>query len=287
MKKIGLVLEGGGMRGIFTSGVIDAFIDHHIEFEYIIGVSAGANNGSNYISKQRSRGKRILYEWSQDKRFIGLYSLFHEGSFFGMNFIFDKLSNELDPFDYDSFCKSSVIFKVGASNCDTGNAAYFEKHALCSKEFVGKNLRASCSLPILSPAVRIGKYRYLDGALTNPIPLDQSIKDGNELNVIVLTKQVEEGAKLTFMDHLFMGMSILRYPKLKTSILDSKNKYKESIKKAYQLQDEGKAIVLVPQEQLLSSRYAKNQKELLAMYQQGYQEAIHQMKRLKKWMQNN
>jgi predicted patatin/cPLA2 family phospholipase len=284
MNKTGLVLEGGGMRGIYTAGVLDAFIEHDIQFDYIIGVSSGANNGSNYLTKQQGRSKRILLAWSQDERFIGFNNLFKHKTFFGMEFLFNHLPNHLEPFDYTSFYSSDTEFCTCATNCDTGEPEYFYKRQVCPLKYMNKILRASSSLPVISPMVSIDNQHYIDGFVTDPVPIDKSISDGNTKNVVILTKSQSRLTKLTLMDWIMKNLAIITYPKLRNSINESRERYNKSLDKVFELSEAGHVFVYKPKKDFLNSRYKINYIDLRNAYKQGYTDAIDKMPQLKKWL---
>lgn len=284
MSRIGLVLEGGGMRGAYTAGILDSFIEEDIEFNYVIGVSAGANNGINYVTKQKERSKRIFLHWSQDRRFLSFTNLFKERSYFGMDFIFNKLPNELEKFDYEAFEQSPVTFMACASNCDTGEARYFDRESFSPKQYMDQALRASSSLPIISPSVKVSDFRYLDGVMTDPIPISKSINDGNEFNVVILTKQQEKCQKLSFMDRCLVNLTKKLYPNLKESIDKSTKIYNDSLSMVSELNDEGKVFLFKPKRELLENRYVKDSARLEEVYSNGYIDGKSRIEELKTWI---
>lgn len=286
MERIGLVLEGGGMRGAYTAGVLDAFLDKELRFKYIIGVSAGANNGINYAARQRDRSKRIFLHWSQDKRFIGSYNLLKERSIFGMNFLFDQLPNELDHFDYPTFKETNATFIACASNCETGKATYFNSSDFGPKEFMNKPMRASSSLPMLSPAVTIDNQRYLDGVLADPIPIKKSINDGHPYNVVVLTKEEATGKKLSLLDHVFISMTRVRYPKLSKTVKASRAKYLNTLSHMRELEASGDVFVFAPKEAYLDSRYCNDKDCLEKAYNHGYESVYEKWDTFSAWISN-
>lgn len=287
MKKIGLILEGGGMRGVYTAGVLDLFMEEEIHIPYVYGVSSGANNGINYIANQKGRSKNIFFLWSQDKRFISLENLIKEGSYFGMDFIFDELPNKLEKFDYKNFVRSKKRLRVCASNCDTGEAEYFKSESFCPYCYMNKALRASSSLPIISPSVQIGEVRFVDGVITDPLPIRRSLEEGNEYNIVVLTKKHNELVKHPFMDKVIIWLSTRRYPKLKEAILQSTEKYNHCLRDIKELEEAGKVFLFKPQEKILKSRYKKDVFDIQSVYQQGYIDAKTKLIELKKWMEED
>ena len=149
MKKSGLIMEGGGMRGIYTAGVLDCFLDKNLEFDYTVGVSAGAVNAASYLSKQKERTKNVIVNYTGDPRYMGIGNLLKEGNFFSTGFAYDELPNKLIPFDYETFFKSKTVFKIGATDCSSGKIEYFEKSSF-TEESIMDVVRASGSLPFLS-----------------------------------------------------------------------------------------------------------------------------------------
>lgn len=282
---IGLVIEGGGMRGAFTAGVLDAFMEENIKFPYVIGVSAGANNGSSYISWQKGRNRRIFFHWAKDERFLGFKNLIKERSYFGMNFLFDVLPKELDPFDYKTFKNSEAIFKVCVTDCETGEPVYFEHKDYDPYFFINKILRASSSLPILSPIVEIEGKKYLDGGMVDPIPLEKSISDGNEYNVVILTRNDgfrKSASRLDFLADVFFH----NYPKLAEILMNRYNHYNKCLDRIKELEEKGYVYVFRPKKKLQVDRLEKDVTKLIDLYNQGYSETLNQIDELKRWIKN-
>lgn len=183
----GLVLEGGGTRGAYTSGVLDVLLEKGVEFPSVYGISAGACNAVSYISKQPRRNFEIFYRYIGDERYLSISNLRRTGSVFGFGFIFGEMSHQLLPLDYDTFYQSKVNFQAGATNIVTGQVVFFGKEDMKDPMDV---LRASASLPMMAPIVHYKGYQLLDGGVACPIPFEQSLRDGNEKNVIVLTRDI-------------------------------------------------------------------------------------------------
>jgi len=284
MKSVGLVLEGGGMRGAYTAGILDVFMEHGIRFDYVIGVSSGANNGSNFITNQKGRSKELFLKWSQDKRFIGWSNLIRYGSYFGMEFIFNHLPNDLLRFEYATFSDSETQFCTCVSNCDTGYADYFNKDEVSPVIYMNKVIRASCSLPVMSPSVKVGEYRYVDGFITDPIPINKSIEEGNEFNVVVLTKIQTKIEKLSLYDRLLARLTKLMYPNLVPAINQSLDVYNKSLQRIFDLENEGKVYVFRPNKDHLNNRYTKDRRQVEKVYNMGVEDAQSNIMRLKKWM---
>ncbi|NOV88494.1 putative patatin/cPLA2 family phospholipase [Clostridium acetobutylicum] len=188
MNNIGLILEGGGMRGVYTAGVLDFFMDKNLYFPYVSGVSMGACNAASYVSKQRGRTKSVTVDLADDSRYISLKNFIKYKSIFGMDFIFDEVPNKLFPFDFNTFSNSTQKLVIGTTDCLTGKEVYFS-HS--SSNDILDIIRASSSLPFISEPVKINNYTLMDGGIADPIPIKRSIEDGNAKNVLILTREAD------------------------------------------------------------------------------------------------
>ncbi len=283
-QKVGLVLEGGGMRGAYTAGVLDAMMDAEIRFPYVIGVSAGANAGGNYVSGHRERSRPIFVDWVADKRYSGWGNFFREGSYFGMNFLFRTLPDELVPLDYERLHRSETVFKVGITDCLTGEPVYFCQHDHEPHFFVDNIMRASSSLPLLAPPVRIGERDYYDGGVSDAIPIAQSLRDGNEANVIILTHNPgyrrEPAGK-----NLLLDWVLRRYPKISEALRTRPERYNQWMDRIEQLEREGRVYLIQPRQKLAVDRMEKDLGKIEALYRQGYDEGLAQTAQLREWLQ--
>lgn len=284
--KIGLVLEGGGMRGAYTAGVLTAFIDKEIFIPYVIGVSAGANNGANFMSRQRNRGRRVFVDHVGHKKYLGLGNLIREGSYFGMDFLFNELPNELEPFDYKTFYNSKAVFKVCATNAETAEPVYFSHKDYDSRFFMEKILRASSSLPIISRPVTIDGHKYFDGGIVDPIPIKKSLQDGNSHNIIVLTRNYGYRKEPEDMGIILKRVFAVRYPKLMSAIEKRHEVYNSSLDEIERLEKKGYAYVLRPKKKLMVDRLEKDISKIADLYDQGYNEAMDRIDELKQWLYN-
>ena len=183
------MLEGGALRGIYTAGVIDYLLENDFKFDTVIGVSAGALFGCNYISKQKGRALRYNLKYRHNKNYMGFYSLITTGNIMNEKFCFDDLVNKLDKFDYDTFKKNKTKFYAVVSNLDTGKAEYKLVTDMRDKNQM-EYLRASGSMPIISKIVNIDNNKYLDGGMTDSIPVDWALKDYDKV-VVVSTRAIE------------------------------------------------------------------------------------------------
>ncbi|MDD7794060.1 patatin-like phospholipase family protein [Clostridium sp. 'White wine YQ'] len=268
MKDHALILEGGGMRGVYTAGVLEYFLEKEIRFPYVIGVSAGASYAFSYISGQKGRNKRIFADYIRDKRYLSLRNYLKEGSLFGMNFIYDVLPNELEIFDYKSFRENEATFYIGVTDVETGEANYYEKNEANDPNLI---VRASSSLPIISPIVHYEDRLYLDGALADPLPIEKAIKDGYDKFVVVLTRNAgyrKPSSKVS----LFVRQKYRRYPNLLKALEGRSEVYNRQLELIEKLEKEGKAIVIRPSEKLQVERMTKNREKLVSLYKLGYED---------------
>ncbi len=264
-----LILEGGGMRGLFTSGVLDYFLDKKIEFEKIYAVSAGTGNASNYLAKQKGRTYTVNTKYRGDKHFASLYSLITTGDYFGKEFQLKTLPEKLYPYDYETFEKSQTEFYAVATNCESGKAEYFKvKHLPKDMEYIW----ASSSLPLLARLVDINGGKYLDGGVSDSIPIIKSLKDGNKKNVIILTRDREYRKEPSKMIHI-IEKKYKKYPNLVEAIKKRHIIYNRTLEFIEKHEQAGHIFVIRPQEKVKIKRLEKDEKKLEALYESGYETA--------------
>lgn len=278
--KTGLVLEGGGMRGMYTVGVLDRFLNADIAFDYVIGVSAGACNGVSYVAQQKGRNYRINTRHVLDKRYISLSNLVHERSLFGMNFLFKTVPDELDPFDYEAFLNSPTEFVVGVTDVNLGRPDYFTKEAINHDSTA---LCASSSIPCFSPMVPFRGKLYLDGGTSDPIPFKKALADGCDRLVVVLTRDRAYRKPPEKLRPLYR-MMYRSYPAL-IELLDRRYLiYNRTLEDLHALEGEGRAIVIAPEHPLEIGRFEKDPHRLSAAAQLGYHDAIAVEKKIKTFL---
>jgi len=283
MNNIGLVLEGGGMRGVYTSGVLDYFMDENLYFPYVIGVSMGACNAASYISKQRGRNKIVNIEYVNDKRYLSYRGLLRDKSLFGMDFIFDYIPNNLTPFDFDTYINSEQKFIIVTTDCETGKPVYFNKN---DDVDTLKIIRASSSLPFISKIVEIKGKKLLDGGITDSIPVKKALEDGNEKLVVVLTRD-SEYIKKPFKLKRLAKRVYSKYPNLVNAMLERYIMYNNTLKYIKELESQGKAFVIRPSRQLNVGRVERNQNKLRKLYDMGYEEAKAYGSKLKEFLRGS
>ncbi len=283
MKKLGLVLEGGGMRGIYTTGVLDFFMDNNLYVPYVIGVSAGACQGVSYVSRQRGRGKKAILNHIENPRYISKRNLLFKHSVMDMDFVFDEIPNIYEPFDYDTFFESEQKFILVATACKTGEAIYLDGKKDKSEEFLLNACRASSSLPFLTPVVYIDKEPVLDGGIADSIPIRKSIVDGNEKNIIVLTRGKEYRKKPSKTGFIAKKM-YKDYPKLQETLENRYKVYNETLDYIEKLEEQEDVFVIRPRKKVEIKRMEKNKSKLADFYKTGYEDTRAIWKDLEDWL---
>ena len=274
-KGTALVLEGGGTRGFFTSGVFEAFMDRGIMFPYIVGVSAGAANAYSYIAGQKGRNREIVKHYVGDKRYVSFRNLFRYGSMFGYKFIFDTIPNRHIFFDREMFAQAEVEFHIGTVDINSGKAVWFERSEV-SEDL--SELIASCSVPLVAPIVKCKGLELLDGGLTHPIPIEKSVEDGNSFHVIVLTRN--KGFRREPFSHKRLARRFYRnYPKLLEALWEWHNVYNRQLELCEELEAEGMALIIRPRQPLTVNRLTRNVKKLLALHDEGHAEGAQALER--------
>lgn len=279
MNKVGLVLEGGGMRGLYTAGVLDCFMKNNLYLPYIIGVSAGACNAASYVSKQIGRNKRVNTTYVENPEYLSYRNIFKQKSFFGMDYLFDEIPNKLDIFDFKTFNSAKEEFIIGTTNCITGEPVYFSKNQ-CN---ILKVLRASSSLPFWAPIVKYEENEFLDGAISDPIPIRKSISDGNEKNIIVLTRN-KGYRKEPFKMRRLAKLVYPKYEGLVNAMITRHNLYNETLDYIETLEKQEKALVIRPSQLLKVNRLEKNKQKLIELYEQGIQDTEKILDEIKKFV---
>lgn len=277
--KIGLVLEGGAMRGMFTAGVLDVFLDENIHIDGAVTVSAGALFGINYPAKQRGRVLRYNLNYLNDKRYMGLHSLLTTGNIVNRDFAFYELPFTLDPFDQETFSKAQFDFWVTLTNIESGAAEYVKiTDAFAQMEV----LRATSAMPLVSKIVEIDGKKYLDGGIADSIPLRKCIDLGYDKIIVVLTRPLDYRKKPS-STALFKWF-YRKYPKLIERWQNRYAEYNQSVEQVIKLQEQQKIFVIRPSQTLDISRLEKNPDKLKAMYQLGLNDARQLMPSLKSFL---
>lgn len=266
LANLSLILEGGGMRGMFSAGVFDAFMEKGFVFPHIAGVSAGACNILSYMSGQKGRGRRIIREYVGDERYCSVKNWLRTRSIFGFDFILNDLPRKLIPFDFDTFYSYPGTLEVGTTDCDTGEAVWYTQKDM-GEDFMP--VRASASLPFFAPIVHFNGRRLLDGALTDPIPVDRGQRAGFNKFVIVLTRN--EGYRKTHaVPSPLVKLWYPSFPKLQSILAQRPQHYNSQLQAAEALAAAGQAVIIRPQQKLEIDRLDMDKQKLLALYDHGY-----------------
>lgn len=265
-EKIGLVLEGGGMRGVFTCGVLDYFLDAGVSFPYVVGVSAGACNGLSFMSHQRGRARTTNIEILRDYQYIGFRFLPRQHSILDQKLLFEELPSSLLPYDYDAYRKNPAYFEMVTTDCLTGQACYL--HEPSNADRLVKIARASSSLPYVCPVVFVDRIPMLDGGIVDSIPVLRAQSKGYEKNVVVLTRN--RGYRKTEKDIKVPRFIYNRFPHLREALSHRCACYNEQLQLVEDLEDSGAIIAIRPQRPLVVGRMERNINRLIALYEEGY-----------------
>lgn len=268
----GLVLEGGALRGQYTAGVLDAFLDQGVEFPYIVGVSAGASIACSYVSGQRGRNRVIVNTYRHDPRYLSLRNWVTTGSLFGMDFIYNEVPHRLVPFDFARFDASATRFVTVCTDVETGQAVYYEKDG----EDLLSVLRASASMPFLSPIVEYRGRKLLDGALADSLPWDRAVAEGFSRNVVVLTRP--RGYRKKAPNPWWARARYRRFPRLVEAINHRWEQYNASLAAIEAAEETQDAFVIRPSQDLQIGRTEKSVAKLDALYQLGLQDGAQALK---------
>lgn len=278
-RKIGLVLEGGGMRGIYTAGVLDVFMDHGITFDGVIGVSAGAIHGVSYVAGQKGRSIRYYKKYCRDSRMMSWKNFFKTGDVVGVDFCYHQIPEVLDPFDHEAFAKRTAEYYVGCSNIETGKPEYLKLTDM-RKEI--DKLRASASLPYVSKVVEIDGMKLMDGGCTDSVPVRAFMKLGYQRNVVVMTRH--KGYVKKPETPWLAGLVFRRYPAFAKALRNRHLGYNNNIRAIERLEAEGKAFVIRPSVELKIGRMDHDPENIQRVYEIGRQDALNRLEELRKWV---
>ena len=278
--KTGLVLEGGGMRGIYTAGVLDAFMEHEIEFDGVIGVSAGAIHGCSFVSKQKGRSIRYYKKYVNDPRYMSLRSLIKTGDYVGADFCYHEIPEKLDVYDFEAFNQSKTKFFGVVTEVQTGEAEYFQFKDMKADIDM---LRASASLPLVSGLVEFRGKKYLDGGCSDSIPVERFREMGYEKNVVVLTR--EAGYKKKPQSTKLLKLVYRKYPEFIKIMANRHIAYNNAVKKIEQLEKRNEVVIIRPEKALEIGRLEKNPEKAQEIYDVGYQDGMKAIGKVKQLLE--
>ena len=278
--KIGLVLEGGAMRGLFTAGVLDIFLDNNVEVTDVVGVSAGTLFGVNYVSKQRGRALRYNLKYINDKRYMNVKSWLKTGNLINKDFTYYKLPFQLDVFDNKTFKESPINFFATVTNIETGEAE-FVKIEDAYKQM--ETLRATSALPFISEIIEVGDKKYLDGGIANSIPVDFFEKQDFDKVIVILTRPITYRKEKT--TGIQYKLFYKKYPKLVEKLENRYKEYNDTVDKIVELEKEGKLFVIRPSENITIKRLEKDVEKLQKVYDLGLKDGNNIIEDLKQYLE--
>lgn len=278
-EKTGLVLEGGAMRGMYTAGVLDVFLEHGITFDGVIGVSMGAITGCSYVSGQIGRTVRYNKKYCRDKRYMSFYSLLTTGDLVGNEFCYHEIPENLDPYDNEAFKQSKTDFYVTCTNVETGEAEHIKINDLMEEM---EYLRASASMPYVSRIVEIGGKKLLDGGCSDSIPISAFQSMGYEKNVVILTRPAEYRKKPE-NKRLVRGF-YKNYPKFAKTLESRAEKYNQTVEEIRKLEADGNIFVIRPETPLDIGRMSHNVKKIEHVYERGRADGLACLQKLTEWL---
>lgn len=277
--KTGLVLEGGGMRGMYTAGVLDVFMENGIRFDKIVGVSAGALFGVNYLSGQKGRVIRYNKRFNGDKNYMGIRPLLTEGNIVNTKYAYHDVPYSLDPFDDENFKKSDTEFYAVVTDIESGNPEYIKINSVFEQMDV---LRASGSLPFVSKPVKIRAKNYLDGGISDSIPYKWMAHQDVSKIIVILTRDISYRKKET--SSLLINMFYRNYPKLAERLHKRHIEYNESAKELTEIEKSGAVLVIRPSKPIEVGRMEKNPENLQEVYDLGVNDAKNMLETVMRYL---
>lgn len=265
-RNTGLVLEGGGMRGVFTSGVLDAFMKHDLYFPYVVAVSAGALNGLSYMSRQPRRARYSNIDMLRKYDYISLKRLLTKGSIFDPNILYERFPNEIVPFDYQAYRENPATFEMVTTNCITGRAEYLsEKEDARRMTAIAK---ATSSLPYVAQITYVDGVPMLDGGIVDSIPVVRAIDKGFSPNVVILTRN--RGFRSSELDIKVPKLFYGEYPRLRVALSRRVEEYNKQLELIERMEDWGEVICIRPERQMEVDRFCRDVEKLEALYEEGF-----------------
>ena len=279
--KLGLIDVGGGMRGTYAVGILDYCLENDINFDCCIGLSAGSTNLMSFLAKQKGRNFRYYFDYAFRKEYSGISCWLKDRNFLNLNYIYGTLANTggEDPVDYDALMKNPADFFIVAEECISGKAKYFTKKDIKKDDY--KVLSASCNIPVINRPVEIDGVTYFDGGFADPVPIKKAIKEGCDKIVLVLTRPLHI-PRSPIRDRIFANFLKFKYPKAAERLAGRAKEYNESVEYAKKLQEEGKVLILSPEEVYGLDTLTRNKEAMMKLYEDGKKAG----KRILEWLKN-
>ena len=285
MKKTGLVVEGGGMKCAYCAGILDAFMDNKITFDYCIGVSGGSGSAASYVAGQRGRNIRFFTKHLHDPGYFGIRSFLKTGNLFGLQYIYGDLSNSdgKDPFDFPAFMESPMDYQLVATNAATGKPEYFKKEDMKQDDY--RCFMASCAIPAACRPVEINGRAYYDGGLTDAVPVKKALEEGCQRLVVILSKPRDYVMKPQSFRFLYKQI-FRKYPRIISAIDNRHLMYHNTMEMIAGLEKEGKIFVFAPSRHTRARAFTMNEKVEQGLYELAVRDFRAQEKRLKCFLES-
>lgn len=279
--KLGLIDVGGGMRGTYAVGILDYCLENDINFDCCIGLSAGSTNLMSFLAKQKGRNFRYYFDYAFRKEYSGIRCWLKDRNFLNLNYIYKTLANSdgEDPIDYDALMKNPAELFIVAEECISGKAKYFTKEDIKKDDY--KVLSASCNIPVINKPVEIDGVTYFDGGFADPVPLKKAIKEGCDKIVLILTRPLNV-PRSPKRDRVFAKFLKIKYPKAAERLAGRAKEYNDSIELAKKLQEEGKVLILSPEDVYGLDTLTRNKEAMMKLYEDGKKAG----KRILDWIKN-
>lgn len=282
MENVGIILEGGAMRSMFSAGVLDFFLDNEIQIPNVIAVSAGAYAGMNYVSEQRGRVPDAFIKPLETEKYIGFRTFLKKGTFFDMDFLFDEIPKRRNPFDFKTFSESAKRFTISTANCLTGEAAYYDRFE--DEDNLFKICRAANSMPFIAKITEIGGIPMLDGGMADAIPIGKALEAGWKKIIVVLTRNKTYRKKQRYFYLAMLRLVYYKYPRFVHMVKDRARKYNESLDILERLEKEGKAFIFRPSGDMQLTNNEADAEVLRGYYRHGYEVAGSRQRELEKFL---
>lgn len=282
-KKTGLIVEGGGMKCAYSAGILDAFMDQHITFDYCIGVSGGAGNAASFVAGQKGRNIRFYTKHTHSPKYFGIRSLLKTGNLFGLQYIYGDLTNSAgeDPLNFSAILKNPTEFEVVATNALTGEVRYFEKSDMKQDDY--RAIMASCAIPVACRPVMINGIPYYDGGIIDAIPIRRAFEKGCDKVVVLLSKRRDYIRKPQEMRFLYSRVC-RKYPRIISEIDNRHITYGKNQREVFDKEKSGKAFIFAPSEVLKVGTYSMNEKTERKLYALGIKDFKNQKEALKRFL---
>lgn len=282
-QKIGLVVEGGGMKCAYNAGILDAFLDNHISFDYCIGVSGGAGNVASFVAKQRGRNLRFFTDYIHSSKYFGVKSFLKTGNVFGLQYIYGELTNStgIDPLDFSTIMENPTRYQVVVTNALTGQAEYFSKEDMKQDDY--RYIMASSAIPVVCKPIIINGVPYYDGGISDAIPVEHAFKEGCDKLVVILSKPRDYIRSPQKM-RLIYSRACHQYPEIIEAINERHITYQKNLKEVFDLEKAGKVFVFAPTKKYKVGTYSINENVERQLYELGMTDFLTQQEMLKSFL---